>query len=175
MAGYRCVLLDGAGQAVAAGEAGELVLRGRFMALGAWRAGALEAGALEADPEDPAGRLHRTGDLAVRDAAGLYTVLGRLDRQIKILGNRVEPGEIEAWIRARAGVADVAVLVRPGSAELVAYVVPTTDAQAGLRRRLSEALAAALPSAMQPRRIHLLAALPLLPSGKIDAVALLRR
>jgi acyl-coenzyme A synthetase/AMP-(fatty) acid ligase len=175
--GYEYALLDEHGTAAAPGEPGELVLRSRHMSLGVWRGGRLEPGPFVADPQDPALSIHRTGDLAMLAEDGLFTVLGRRDRQVKIRGNRVELAEIEEALRAQPGVAQVAVAARPRAAdpELIAFVVPADPAAPDLRARLAEALRGALPSYMQPGRIDLLAALPLLPGGKADIEALLAR
>jgi non-ribosomal peptide synthetase component F len=48
---------------------------------------------------EPGARLYRTGDRARRRPDGTIEYLGRLDRQLKIRGHRIEPGEIEAALR----------------------------------------------------------------------------
>ncbi|MBX6766274.1 MAG: AMP-binding protein, partial [Actinomadura rubrobrunea] len=70
------------------------------------------------DPFDPAGRLYRTGD-AVRllppgeggEDRPVLQYLGRVDRQVKIAGVRMEPGEIEAVLRRHPSVGAAAVVV----------------------------------------------------------------
>jgi amino acid adenylation domain-containing protein len=128
-------------------------------------------------------RLYRTGDRARHRPDGAIEYLGRADGQIKIRGYRVELGEIEARLRAHAGVREAAVSARrDGTSELqlVAYVAPDpellrthgADEQVTARRSLRAHLAAALPEYMMPNRYRFLNALPLTVSGKIDRKAL---
>ena len=91
-------------------------------------------------------RLYRTGDRARLLENGELEFLGRIDEQVKIRGYRIELGEIEAWLGRAPGIAAVSVSVRDLGAEraLVAYVVPTADAQPS-ECELREYLAAHLP------------------------------
>jgi amino acid adenylation domain-containing protein len=168
-------IVDDTGQAVTEREAGELVIRSAFTSLGLWRNGKVVPGSLEADPDDRAMKIYRTGDLVRRRPDGLYVVLGRRDRQIKIRGNRVEPAEIETALRRLPGVRDAAVVTRfVSDAPLVlAFVVPNRAASDDLARELQARLGLALPGYMQPRTIHVLESLPLLPGRKVDEAALL--
>jgi acyl-coenzyme A synthetase/AMP-(fatty) acid ligase len=118
---------------------------------------------------------------------GMLVPIGRADRQAKINGVRVEPGDTEAALRSLPGVADVAVLVH-GDGEapiLVGFVVParggpatnpaagsTMHAAAQFERSLRAALAARLPPQQVPAQIRVVAAIPLLPSMKPDFSAL---
>jgi amino acid adenylation domain-containing protein/FkbM family methyltransferase len=76
------------------------------------------------------GRLYRTGDLVQHARDGNLEFLGRIDRQDKIRGFRVEPEEIEAVLGRHASVRQAAVTVEKGSGgekRLVAFVVPTQE------------------------------------------------
>lgn len=172
--GARLEILAEDGRPVAPGEFGELVIRSRAVALGCWRDGACAPGAFRVDPEDPAARIHHSGDLVAIDPDGLYLFGGRKDRQAKIRGQRVDLTEIEAALRAVAGLQDVAVMAAadaPGPA-IVAFIQarPGIDPEL-LLHRATQALAA-LPEIMRPARRHLVGAIPRLPSAKLDLAAL---
>ncbi|MDK2655636.1 amino acid adenylation domain-containing protein [Cupriavidus consociatus] len=169
----RVRLLDDALRPVPAGVAGQLYVGGPQLALGYLGRADLDAAAFVDDPFVAGERLYRTGDLARATPAGLQ-LLGRADQQVKIRGIRVEPAEIEAALLAQPAVAQAAVcaVAGPGGeAVLCAFLVPAAagaiDAPA-----LRHTLAAMLPDAMVPARFVALAALPRLPNGKTDRVAL---
>ena len=109
------------------------------------------------------GGRYRSGDLARRRTDGELVSLGRRDQQVKINGFRIETGEVEAALRACAGVQQACVVARAG--RLVAYVVGSGGAPgAELKRRLPAHM---LPSVYVP-----LTALPLNANGKVDRATL---
>jgi acyl-CoA synthetase (AMP-forming)/AMP-acid ligase II len=193
-------ITDAAGAPVPDGQPGELWARGRLLSLGEWRQGRCLPGRLLSDPIDPAGAILRTGDLVRRRSDGLLEFLGRSDAQIRVRGNRVEPAELELALRQAPEVAAAAILARPtaGDPVLVAFVVPADpmkppipgatpaqprdaqtahtrdDADTRLRDTLIAHLRATLPPYMLPARLHLIAAIPTLPGGKVDPGALER-
>ncbi|MFD0385036.1 condensation domain-containing protein [Streptomyces stramineus] len=114
--------------------------------------------------------MYRTGDLVRRRPDGALAYLGRTDRQVKIRGNRVELGEIEAALSRQPGVAHAAVTVRDGA--LVGYAVPAPHTGAPDAAALRAALAGELPAPMVPGSVVILDELPLTPSGKLDQNAL---
>ena len=119
----------------------------------------------------PGGRLYRTGDLARRHPDGTLEFLGRLDRQVKLRGVRIEVGEIESRLREVPGVRRAAVTVhrdRAGNPSLAAFVEPTGVSPPAI----TEHLTATLPEHMVPATVRQLAALPLTPNGKLDHDAL---
>jgi amino acid adenylation domain-containing protein len=178
---HAFAITDAEGAPVPQDQPGELWVRGRLLSLGEWRQGRCVPGRLLADPDDPMGVILRTGDLVRRRPDGLLEFLGRIDAQIRIRGNRVEPAEIEVVLRRTQGVADATVLARRlgGDTMLVAFVVPADGMSAGegtraIREAAIARLREALPSYMRPTRLHVISAVPKLPGGKVDPGALER-
>jgi acyl-CoA synthetase (AMP-forming)/AMP-acid ligase II len=161
---------------VAPGEAGELVLRSRCVALGEWQGGRLVPGRMPPVAGRPGWRFFRTGDLLRVQPDGMMRVLGRADRQVKINGFRVEPAEIEAVLRAVPGVADAAVIATTAAdrVTLHGFVAATDMDAAALLATLRERLSAGLPAHSRPGHLTVLDRLPTLPGGKIDLIALTR-
>ncbi len=124
---------------------------------------------------EPGARLYRTGDLARWLPDGTLEFVGRIDRQVKVRGVRVELGEIESRFWAHPGVRDVTVLVHDGRTdrELVAFLVPSTAPVPAADLR--EYLAQWLPVAVIPSRFEWCDAMPMTSSGKVDAKQLLAR
>jgi acyl-coenzyme A synthetase/AMP-(fatty) acid ligase len=170
--GAEAWVVDARGQLAPLGVAGELWLGGAGVAPGYLDRPELTAERFLPDRFGgrPGARLYRTGDLVRWQCDGTLEFLGRVDHQVKIRGQRVELGEIEAVLAERAGVAEALVHAwepRPGEKELVAYVVPASGADASAQRLRAE-LAARLPEVMVPAHFVLLDELPRLPNGKVD-------
>ncbi|MFB8235605.1 amino acid adenylation domain-containing protein [Kitasatospora purpeofusca] len=157
---------------------GELEVRGERVAVGYWNQPEVTARVFGTATDGT--RFYRTGDLVRRRADGALVFLGRRDRQIKIRGHRIEPGEIEAVLRGHPTVAEAVLTVaeavptvdtRRPTARLVAYVTPATafppDAE-----ELGRYLARTLPEHAVPWRVVALERLPLGPTGKLDRSAL---
>ncbi|MFF2542934.1 amino acid adenylation domain-containing protein [Kitasatospora sp. NPDC058063] len=119
---------------------------------------------------------YRTGDLVRADADGLIEYVGRADRQVKVRGFRIEPGELERQIVTHPAVRQAYVCTRrlgeDGPNELLAYVVLGEEVPF---EEFDRHLAAGLPGYMRPHHIHRVDALPLNANGKVDRAALLRR
>jgi acyl-coenzyme A synthetase/AMP-(fatty) acid ligase/acyl carrier protein len=153
----------------ARGEVAEVIVKSCYVALGTWQSGQLQSGTIEVDPRDPAMRVMHTADLVrIRDD-GLVELIGRKDRQLKIRGFRIDPGDIESVLRQCDDVADVVVTGESSRAAdvLVAYVVPCISNTALILRRLHLA-AERLPRHMRPARILMVDEIPRLPSFKPD-------
>jgi amino acid adenylation domain-containing protein len=157
---------------VPAGTAGELALAGAQLALGYLDQPELTAARF---PVLDGKRWYRTGDLGRVDAQGVFHHLGRLDNQVKVLGNRVELEEVEAHLRAAAGTDLAAAVAWPsthGSASgIVAFVAGARAEPEAMRAALQRAL----PGYMVPGRVLALDELPLNANGKVDRNALLAR
>ncbi|MEV4399347.1 amino acid adenylation domain-containing protein [Nonomuraea sp. NPDC049607] len=150
------------GLPVPPGVAGELHIGGVGLARGYRGAPALTAERFVPGPDGS--RLYRSGDRARFRLDGRLEILGRLDRQVKVRGYRVEPGEVESVLLAHPSVRQATVVVRDD--RLVAYAVH--DAGDALR----DHLAAELPPHMMPSAIVPLDRIPLTPGGKVDRDAL---
>ncbi|GAA2748108.1 amino acid adenylation domain-containing protein [Kitasatospora cinereorecta] len=154
------------------GVAGQLFIAGVGLADGYLNRPGLTAERFCPDPYGPPGsRMYATGDLALRRPDGALDFLGRIDRQVKLRGLRIEPGEIEAALTALPGVREAVVVVRedrPGDHRLVGYLTGEPPEAAELRTALKRTL----PDLLVPAAYVTLDALPLTPSGKLDRAAL---
>jgi thioesterase domain-containing protein len=175
LANTRCYVLDAFMQPVPVGVIGELYIGGVGVARGYLNRPQLTAERFVDDPFAPGERLYRTGDLVRYLPDGTIDYVGRADRQIKLRGFRIEPGEIEMHLGRLPGVAQCAVIVcdeDSGDQRLVAYVVASDPVAAPSAEALSDALARRLPPYLVPSKIVLLKALPLTANGKLDTAAL---
>ncbi|MGG4656962.1 amino acid adenylation domain-containing protein [Pseudomonas vlassakiae] len=159
-------VLDGQGQPVPQGVAGELFIGGVQVARGYLNRAELTAERFLDDPFRPGGRLYRTGDLARHLPDGNIEYLGRNDDQVKIRGLRIELGEIQAGLTAIDGIKEAVVIAH--EQRLIAYYTGTAQTVETLRT----ALLAHLPEFMVPAQFMHLDALPLSPNGKLDRKAL---
>jgi amino acid adenylation domain-containing protein len=117
-------------------------------------------------------RFYRTGDRVMKTENEEYVFFGRIDNQVKILGHRVELGEVEAALQRYPGVIEVAALPWPfieGAAiGLVAFVTGTQIDPEGMKGAASQVL----PAYSVPHTIHVRSSMPLNANGKIDRKAL---
>jgi amino acid adenylation domain-containing protein len=169
--GTVCEVLDAAGRPVPVGVPGELWIGGDGVARGYRDDPDLTAARFQADPNRPGGRRYRSGDRVRRRADGALEFLGRLDRQVKIRGVRIEPAEIEEVLRAHPNLLDAAVVPferGPDDLALAAYVVAARNAAAPEAAALREHATEHLPAAMVPTAWVTLAKLPLNAAGKLQ-------
>ncbi|HKH48932.1 MAG TPA: amino acid adenylation domain-containing protein, partial [Thermoanaerobaculia bacterium] len=182
----RAYAVEPGGSPAPVGVPSELWLGGAGVARGYLGRPDLTAERFVPDPfgGEPGGRLYRTGDLVRVLPDGRLDFLGRIDTQLKVRGFRVEPGEIEAALRAHPGVLEAAVVAAEGDGRLVGFVVsvaadrtdptdPTdrSDFIAAVRAHL----AGRLPEFLRPAGMAVLGALPRTPAGKVDRRELARR
>ncbi len=178
--GTRVYVLDRGARLVPRGVPGELFLGGPGLARGYLGRPELTAAAFVPDPHSglPGERLYRTGDLARHLPDGQLEFLGRADHQVKIRGFRLELTEVEAALARHPSVREAVVLLRedaPGDKRLAAYVTPIAEIADGALLAAGELrafLAERLPQYMVPSSFTVMAALPALPSGKVDRSAL---
>ncbi len=176
IANSEVLILDEQLCQVAPGEAGELYVGGMNVARGYRNRPDLTAEKFIGDPfsDRQGSRLYRTGDLARYLPNGDIAYLGRADEQIKILGYRIEPSEIEAAIDRHPAIANSAVIARGSNCaekRLTAYITMrsgVTPSAAELR----EFLKTSLPDYMLPAIFAKLDRLPLTANGKVDRAGL---
>jgi acyl-coenzyme A synthetase/AMP-(fatty) acid ligase/thioesterase domain-containing protein/acyl carrier protein len=166
--GREVSIRDPDGEEVASGEVGEVTVTGADIAIGYWNDPAATAAAFATLPDGR--RRMRTGDRGRLREDGSLELLGRLDHMVKIAGNRVELGDIEAVLRAQEGVAQAAATTyvdHTSALRLIAFAAPAPGVELD-GGRLRAALAELLPTASLPDRVQILDAIPQLAAGKID-------
>ena len=176
VANTQIYILDSHLQPVPVGVPGELYIGGAGLARGYLNRPELTAERFIPNPfgTESGTRLYKTGDLARYRLDGAIEFLGRVDRQVKLRGFRIELEEIEAALRDHPGLRESVVLARedqPGEKRLVAYVVARTrpvPPSHELRGYLMERL----PDYMVPSSFVLMEDLPRTRNGKVDRVAL---
>jgi amino acid adenylation domain-containing protein len=129
-------------------------------------------------PGSDLGRWYRTGDLACIDEDGIFSFHGRMDRQIKSRGYRIELDEIAAALSGLPEVAEAATvaIASPGiqGKEICAAYTARPGSETSPRKIRSQ-LAHILPLYMVPMRLLCLPALPVNPNGKVDYNSLSQR
>ena len=115
--------------------------------------------------------IYHTGDLARMDANGNYVLLGRSGDMIKINGNRIEPAEIEAAVKAALGINWAAArgFDENGKSFLCAYYTADVEVDSD---KMREELSKRLPYYMIPSYYVKIDKVPLKPNGKMDRKAL---
>src|SRR5262249_33811355 len=176
IANTRLYVLDPNLQPVPIGLAGELYVGG--IGVGRGYLNDLET-TQPSFPRDPFSkrsgvRVYRTGDVARWRADGTLECLGRIDRQVKIRGCRIELEEIEHVLMQHSGVQSAVVLARNdmgGEARLVAHVVAAAD-QPSKAHELRDFLTTRLPAPRIPGGYCFRERMPLTARGKVDRPAL---
>jgi len=168
---------DAGGRPAAIGVPGELMIGGDGLARGYLRRPDWTAERFVPDPfgGESGRRLYRTGDRVRWLADGRLEFLGRLDRQVKVRGFRIEPAEVEQVMADHPAVESCVVVTRaasPGDLRLVAYVVARDEAAPPDAPELRAFLRERLPEPQVPSAFVVLPALPLTANGKVDRAAL---
>lgn len=160
------LLLDENGQAVPAGEPGEVVVRSRYLSTGYLNDPKRTAERFEKAGTNESEFLYRTGDLARQRADGCLQFAGRADSMVKLGGYRIELGAVAAAVRRFPGIRNAVAILREDDADnprIAAYFVPQLETQ-----DMRQFLTRELPEYMVPADLVALAEMPLLPNGKID-------
>ncbi|MDQ3090055.1 MAG: amino acid adenylation domain-containing protein [Actinomycetota bacterium] len=158
----------------AAGEVGELYVRGPTVMHGYWDDPQKTESMLVQEPfgGDPRGKIYRTGDLVQEDEDGNFRFLGRRDSQIKSRGYRIELGDIESALVAHPGVVECAAVAIPDGLvtnRIKAFVVAREGVQAA---ELLRFCGDRLPAYMVPESLALRPSLTRTSTGKVDRQAL---
>lgn len=173
--GRRLYVVDKSGNLVPCGVHGELLIGGDDgLARGYLNAPELTATKFTKDPFRPNGRVYHSGDLVFWNTKMQLEFVGRVDRQIKLRGLRVELGEVEEVILSHPDVALGCVMVTKdaeGEDQLVAYVT-SLNGRTVRRGSLRKHLARQLPGYMIPAAWVMLDTFPLNLAGKIDRASL---
>ncbi|MEU1372358.1 amino acid adenylation domain-containing protein [Streptomyces triculaminicus] len=166
-----CHVLRADGSVAGPGEEGELYVGGDGLALGYLGDQQLTAERFVSLPaiELGGGLLYRTGDRVVRHADGLLEYRGRLDRQVKLRGARVELDEVEARLRAHPEVGEAVVEVESGA--LTAYVTPAVPGHPLPLPALRAYCTEWLPPQAVPTLVPM-AHFPVTSGGKVDRTRL---
>jgi amino acid adenylation domain-containing protein len=169
-----CVhVLDDRGKLLPVGCVGEIHLGGVGLTRGYLGRPDLDEQVFVADPFKPGARLYRSGDKGYIGADGNLYFLGRRDRQIKLRGYRIEPGEIESALQSHAAVDFAAVkLLRTSSRSFLhAWIVPKQAASISVENVLRH-VRNRVCDHMVPSSISVIPTLPVISNGKIDYAAL---
>ncbi|MFN8403101.1 MAG: amino acid adenylation domain-containing protein [Anaerolineales bacterium] len=174
IADTRLYILDSTFRPVSAGEIGELYVSSLCLALGYLNRPELSAEKFMPNPfnDGISERLYRTGDLARQREDGVIEHLGRGDHQVKIRGQRLELGEVEAEIRKFPKVQQCVVVAKgksPDERYLAAFIIASDAVSV---KELKTFMRRHVPEYMIPAAYQFLDAFPLTPNGKLDRLAL---
>lgn len=163
------LLLTGEGKEAAAGEEGEICIRGTALTLGYYNDPERTAGVYVQNPLNTAypELIYKTGDIGRYDEAGELVFVSRRDFQMKHMGHRIELGEIEVNVSMLEGIHIAACIYDAKKSKIVLYYVGELTDSA-----LASALRTRLPRYMLPNKLFRLEKMPFTPNGKIDRIAL---
>lgn len=162
---YQILLLKDGREAVPAGEAGEICVAGPAVALGYYNAPEQTADHFVINPlrKSWPQTIYRTGDLGRMDEDGTLYFLGRMDRQFKHMGHRIEPEEIEQKASLLEGVEECSCAYDKVGQRIFLFYSGTASP-----KELTLYFRGEMPSFMVPRKIVCMEELPHLPNGKLN-------
>ena len=166
-ANMKAVILNEKNEQCKKGEQGELCISGSGIALGYWNSPEITSKAFIQNPLNTKyyEKLYRTGDLVYEAEDGNIMFLGRADSQIKLRGNRIELGDIEAAAAAVDGVKNACAMFNAEAEEIILFL--ETDENI-IQRKFNMELKKYIPAYMVPQKIISMPDFPHTPSGKID-------
>ena len=166
-ANMKALILDADGKLCKKGEQGELCIGGSGISSGYWNSPEITEKAFIQNPLNTmyCDRLYRTGDLVYEAEDGNIIFCGRADSQIKLRGNRIELGDIEAAAAAMDNIKNCCAMFSHDTEEIFLFL--ETDAEI-VQRKFNMELKKILPAYMIPQKIISMSTFPHTPSGKID-------
>lgn len=166
-ANMKAIILDENNRLCKKGEQGELCIGGSGIAMGYWNAPELTQKAFIQNPINNKyhDRIYRTGDLVYEAEDGNIIFLGRADSQIKLRGNRIELGDIEAAASAMDNIKSSCAMFDSEKEQIFLFLESDSEI---IQRKFNMSLKKYIPSYMVPQKIISMPAFPHTPSGKID-------
>lgn len=166
-ANMKALILDENGRQCEKGKQGELCIGGSGIAMGYWNSPEITEKAFIQNPLNNKyyERIYKTGDLVYEAEDGNIMFIGRADSQIKLRGNRIELGDIEAAASAMPDIKSCCAMFNHEKEEI--YLFLETDEQI-VQRKFNMQLKKYIPAYMTPQKIISMSSFPHTPSGKID-------
>lgn len=165
--GVEIFAVKDGGEVAASGEDGELYISGSGVGLGYWNDPNKTAASFINWPGK--GRVYKTGDLVRFREDGNYEFIGRKDFQVKVMGNRIELGDVEAALMTLPYVEEAAAIavdvVSTGGQEIIGFVKLKANK---LEATIKTDLIKAIPAYMIPATIVVRESLPRTGTGKVD-------
>ncbi len=172
--GVEVFLVDENNQPLKNGGEGKIAVRSQRLRQGYWRQPELTAEKFLSDGRDPGSRIFVSNDVGRFLPDGALEHLGRADQLVKIRGQRVDLGEIEAALLATGLVREAVAAANEdttGEKRLAAYFVPHRGLDVSAQNFRNK-LRTQLPEYMIPNDFVPLETLPLTTTGKVDRHAL---
>ena len=166
---YKVFILNENNEYAAVGEKGEICVSGPALALGYYNDHEKTEKSFIQNPVNKSYRelIYRTGDIGLLREDGILEFHGRMDRQIKFLGHRVELDEVEGTAMTLAGVDECCVVYNKDKELIILYYSGEATA-----KEIAIEMRKSLPGFMIPRKMIKLDAIPKLPNGKTDIIKL---
>ena len=174
--GKEIILMDELEKQVKPYEAGEIVMNSPYIAKGYWKKGELIPFPIRHSHNEFEFRVFKTGDLGIRHSDGCLEHLGRKDNQIKILGHKVNIGELENYLNGLEFINEAVVIPKKnksGDYSLIAFIVIENSAEPNALSIVKKELGRKIPENMIPAHIIRIEQIPKLPNGKRDQQKLL--
>ncbi|MBI9050713.1 MAG: AMP-binding protein [Anaerolineaceae bacterium] len=173
--GSQLLILNNAMQLAGIGEPGQIVIRSSYRTAGYLHRQEKHTFIPNPFTDDPKDLLYQSGDMGRFMPDGSVLFLGRMDQQIKILGNRVEPEEVHAVLMRHPHIKNIYIKTHIIDENtwpvLVAYIVPIQKNGISVEQ-VRDYLQQYVGSVSIPQHFHFLSSIPVNRNGKVDSNAL---